>query len=236
MDMQESIGKATGTAGNDVLFAGLTVVVALAALAVPGLPFLTVMGLSAAGTVAVSVQVALTLTPALLAVIGTRLISKRRWAKNDAESTEGTPDTLQLAADRRAAAGRGWGGFVTRKPVLTLIAGTLLLGVIAIPAAQLRVGLPDGGTEPADSTAFQAYSTVGEKFGEGTNGPLIVVGSMPETSGEAELTELQLEVNDLLTAIPDVAASIPATVSENGRTAIFQVLPEEGPALSLIHI
>lgn len=230
MGMQESIGKATGTAGNAVLFAGLTVVVALAALAVPGLPFLTVMGLSAAGTVAVSVLVALTLTPALLAVLGTRLISKRRWAKNDVESAAGTPDTLQRAADQRAAAGRGWGGIVTRKPVFTLIAGIVLLGVIAVPAAQLRVGLPDGGTEPADSTAFQAYSTVGEKFGEGTNGPLIVVGSLPGTAGDAELTELQLEVNDRLGAIPDVAASIPATVSENGRTAIFQVIPEEGPA------
>ncbi|WP_035771467.1 MMPL family transporter, partial [Arthrobacter sp. Br18] len=101
VEMQESIGKATGTAGNAVLFAGLTVVVALAALAVPGLPFLTVMGLSAAGTVALSVLVALTLTPALLAVLGRRLISKRRWARNDAGSAEGTPDTLQLAADRR---------------------------------------------------------------------------------------------------------------------------------------
>ncbi|MEG9249178.1 MMPL family transporter [Arthrobacter sp. Soc17.1.1.1] len=234
MEMQESIARATGTAGNAVLFAGITVIVALAALAVPGLPFLTVMGLSAAGTVAVSVLVALTLTPALLALMGRRVVSKRRWAKahGHKHSAAAPLDTEAGAslADQRAAKGAGWGGFATRKPVLTVLAGVLLLGVIAVPAAQLRVGLPDGGTEPADSTAFQAYSTIGDKFGAGTNGPLIVVGSLPETADEAELTALRLDVNDLLSEVPDVAASVPATVSEDGRTAIFQVIPEEGPA------
>ncbi|MHA7283496.1 MMPL family transporter [Arthrobacter sp. TMS2-4] len=234
MDLQESIARATGTAGNAVLFAGITVIVALAALAVPGLPFLTVMGLSAAGTVAVSVLVALTLTPALLALMGRRVISKRRWAKaaghkHSAAMPPDSGDSTALA-DQRAARGAGWGGFVTRKPVLTVLAGVVLLGVIAIPAAQLRVGLPDGGTEPADSTAFQAYSTIGDKFGAGTNGPLIVVGSFPDTADDAELTALRLDVNDRLREVSGVAASVPATVSENGRTAIFQVIPEEGPA------
>jgi RND superfamily putative drug exporter len=234
MEMQESIARATGTAGNAVLFAGITVVVALAALAVPGLPFLTVMGLSAAGTVAVSVLVALTLTPALLALMGRRVVSRRRWAKahGHKHSAAASIDTGDGAsrADERAAKGAGWGGFATRKPVLTVLAGVVLLGVIAIPAAQLRVGLPDGGTEPADSTAFKAYTTIGDRFGAGTNGPLIVVGSMPETADEAELTALRLDVNDLLREVPDVAASVPAAVSEDGRTAIFQVIPEEGPA------
>ncbi|OUM40163.1 MMPL family transporter [Arthrobacter sedimenti] len=234
MEMQESIARATGTAGNAVLFAGITVIVALAALAVPGLPFLTVMGLSAAGTVAVSVLVALTLTPALLALMGRRVISKRRWdrARGHKHSAAAPldSDSGTSLADQRAANGAGWGGLATRKPVLTVLAGVVLLGVIAVPAAQLRVGLPDGGTEPADSTAFQAYSTIGEKFGAGTNGPLIVVGSLPETADEAELAALQLDVNDLLREVPGVAASVPATVSEDGRTAIFQVIPEEGPA------
>ncbi|MCU1633572.1 MAG: transporter [Micrococcaceae bacterium] len=234
MEMQESIARATGTAGNAVLFAGITVIVALAALAVPGLPFLTVMGLSAAGTVAVSVLVALTLTPALLALMGPRVISKRRWAKaRGHKHSAAAPldsDSGTSLADQRAANGAGWGGLATRKPVLTVLAGVVLLGVVAIPAAQLRVGLPDGGTEPADSTAFQAYSTIGDRFGAGTNGPLIVVASLPETADEAELTALQLDVNDLLREVPDVAASVPASVSENGRTAIFQVIPEEGPA------
>ncbi len=235
MELRESVARATGTAGNAVMFAGITVVVALAALAVPGLPFLTIMGLSAAGTVAVAVLVALTLTPALLGLIGTRLISKRRWERQNhgPKHSAAVPSETQngmSAADTQAARGTGWGGLVTRKPVITVLAGVIALGVVALPATQLRVGLPDGGSEPTDSTAFQAYSTIGDRFGAGTNGPLIVVGSMPETADDAELTALQLDVNDLLLEVPDVAAAVPATVSENGRTAIFQVIPEEGPA------
>ncbi|WP_035765716.1 MMPL family transporter, partial [Arthrobacter sp. H20] len=112
MDLQESIARATGTAGNAVLFAGITVIIALAALAVPGLPFLTLLGMSAAGTVAVAVLVALTLTPALLGFIGRRIISRRRWAKAESESDlDASHEQLQEESDQKAARGRGWGGF-----------------------------------------------------------------------------------------------------------------------------
>ncbi|WP_051478834.1 MMPL family transporter [Arthrobacter sp. H5] len=226
LPLDESIGRAAGTAGNAVLFAGITVIIALAALAVPGLPFLTMLGLSAAGTVAASVLVALTLTPALLGFIGTRIVSKRRWAK----AATASEDAAQQHADHDAEAGRGWGGFVTRRRILTVVAGVVALGVVALPALDLRVGLPDGGSEPADSTAYQAYSLVGEKFGEGTNGPLLVVGALPETADDAERTDLQLDVADRLADVPDVTAAVPASVSGDGRTAIYQVIPEEGPA------
>ncbi|MFP5314609.1 MAG: MMPL family transporter [Actinomycetes bacterium] len=227
MPMQESIARATGTAGNAVLFAGITVIIALAALAVPGLPFLTILGLSAAGTVAVAVLVALTLTPALLGVMGRRVISKRRWktapAAHEAEATE-------HAVDDSYAAGRGWGGMVTRRPLLTVLAGVVVLGVLALPALELRVGLPDGGSEPADSTAYEAYALVGEKFGEGTNGPLLVVGELPVIEDEGDRTDLRLDVAERLAEIGDVAAAVPAGISDDGRTAIYQVIPEEGPA------
>ncbi|MBG6189300.1 RND superfamily putative drug exporter [Arthrobacter sp. CAN_A212] len=231
MGMQESIGRATGTAGNAVLFAGITVIIALAALAVPGLPFLTLLGLSAAGTVAVAVLVALTLTPALLGFMGRKVISRRRWAKAEAESDlDASHEQVQAEEDRKAASGRGWGGFATRKPILTLIAGVAALAVIALPALDLRVGLPDGGSEPADSTAFQAYELAGEYFGEGTNGPLLVVANLPATDTDAELSELQLEVADRLATVDNAAAAVPAGVSDDGRTGIFQVIPTEGPA------
>ncbi|WP_323959194.1 MMPL family transporter [Arthrobacter sp. JZ12] len=229
MPMQESIARATGTAGNAVLFAGITVIIALAALAVPGLPFLTILGMSAAGTVAVAVLVALTLTPALLGLMGRRVISKRRWQKAEAEGA-GAQEAAEHTADDSYAAGRGWGGAVTRRPVLTVLGGVVALAVLALPAMDLRVGLPDGGSEPADSTAYRAYSIVGEEFGEGTNGPLLVVGEMPEIDDEGERTDLQLDVADALAAVDDVAAAVPAGMSDDGRTAIYQVLPEEGPA------
>lgn len=231
MDLEESAGRATGTSGNAVLFAGLTVVIALAALAVPGLPFLTIMGLAAAGTVAVAILVALTLTPAFLGFIGNRILSKRAWARAaDADAralAAAAPGTAVKAGQEKS---RRWGRLVTRHPVVMLVLSVLLLGTMAVPAMDLRVGLPDGGSEPVDSTAYQAYDTLGEKFGEGINGPVIVVGYLPEGLTETESTDLQLDVVDSLTAIENVRTAVPASTSEDGSMVVFQVIPEEGPA------
>ncbi|HSU47283.1 MAG TPA: MMPL family transporter, partial [Arthrobacter sp.] len=125
MDPEESVARANGTSGNAVVFAGLTVVIALAALVVPGLPFLTVMGLAAAGTVAVAVLVAITLTPAMLSLIGRRIVSKRAWAKSEAHNAEPGHEATDEATDRERST-RGWGGLVTRHPWVALVAGVLL--------------------------------------------------------------------------------------------------------------
>lgn len=239
MDLRESIAKATGTSGNAVTFAGLTVVIALSALSVTGLPFLAVLGLAAAATVAISVLIALTLTPALLSLIGPKIISKRGWAKNDAATAkhdatlEGLSDSEKTTADDTAdiaRSARGWGGLVTKHPVVSLAAAVIALVVIAIPATGLRLALPDGGSEPVDSSAFQAYSITGKNFGEGMNGPIIVVGSLPSDLDKASATELNLDVADKLRAVKNVKAAVPVTLSENMRTAVYQVIPTEGPA------
>lgn len=237
--MRESIAKATGTSGNAVTFAGLTVVIALAALSVTGLPFLAILGLAAAATVAVSVLIALTLTPALLSLIGTRLISKRVWVKNTAATAAHDAKLAGLDASGKAAAddavdvarsARGWGGLVTKHPVVALISAVLALAVIAIPAAGLRLALPDGGSEPVDSSAYQAYSITGKNFGEGMNGPIIVVGSLPAGLDKASATVLNLDVADQLRQVPNVTAAVPVMLSEDLRTAVYQVIPAEGPA------
>ncbi|GAB3517594.1 MMPL family transporter [Arthrobacter monumenti] len=226
MPMGESIGRATGTAGNAVLFAGLTVVIALAALSVSGIPFLAVMGLAGAATVAVAVVVALTLTPALLGTIGNRLISKRVWAK---AGSGGTEHEDQAEAER-IDSGRGWGDFVTKHPIVMLTVSILALGTVALPAMDLRVGLPDGGAEPADSTAYAAYTTLGQAFGEGINGPLLVVGEMPSGLSDEETEEARFDVVRELRSIDNVAAAVPAGASQDGGTAIFQVIPTDGPS------
>ena len=233
MDLEESAGRATGTSGNAVLFAGLTVVIALAALAVPGLPFLTVMGLAAAGTVALAIAVALTLTPAFLGFAGRRLVSRRAWAKAEAD---GGAAPAQAAGDddaglpARAETPRRWGRLVTRHPVITLILSVLLLGTMALPASDLRLGLPDGGSEPVDSTAYQAYDLLGEKFGEGVNGAVIVVGYMPDGLDEAERTDVQLTVAERLSEVDNVRTVVPGDISEDGSLSVFQLVPEDGPA------
>lgn len=229
MDAEESVALATGTSGNAVLFAGLTVIIALAALVVPGLPFLAVMGLSAAATVAVAVVVALTLTPAVLSLIGRKLISKRAWAKAERHNADPAHETDDRAKDEYRGS-HGWGGFVTSHPVLALLAGVLLLGILAVPASQLRLALPDASSEPVDSQAFKAYDVTKRSFGEGMTGPIIVVGDLPAGLSETEAQAKELDVANILRTTENVSAAIPLALSQDRRTAVFQVIPKEGPA------
>ncbi|MDN4644709.1 MMPL family transporter [Arthrobacter sp. PsM3] len=229
MDPEESVALATGTSGNAVLFAGLTVIIALAALVVPGLPFLAVMGLSAAATVAVAVVVALTLTPAVLSLVGRKLISKRAWAKADKHNAAPGHETEDRAKDEYRSS-HGWGGIVTKHPWLALLAGVVLLGVLALPASQLRLALPDASSEPVSSQAFKAYDVTKRSFGEGMTGPIIVVGDLPAGLSEADAKAKQFDVADILRGTQNVSAAVPLALSEDRRTAVFQVIPNEGPA------
>ncbi|MCU1552938.1 MAG: transporter [Arthrobacter sp.] len=229
MEPEESVALATGTSGNAVLFAGLTVIIALAALVIPGLPFLAVMGLSAAGTVAVAVVVALTLTPAVLSLVGRKLISRRAWAKAEKHNAEPGHEMEDRARDEYRGS-HGWGGLVTQHPVRAMLAGVLLLGIVAIPASQLRLALPDGGSEPVNSQAFKAYDVTGRSFGAGMTGPIVVVGDLPEGLSETEAQKKQLDVADIIRSTGNVTAAVPVALSEDRRTAVFQVIPKEGPA------
>src|SRR5690606_13196404 len=124
MSVTESIGRAIGTAGSAVVFAGMTVVIALAALTLVGIPFLTIMGLAAAATVAVAVLVALTLVPAVLAFAGERL--RPRTTSSEAPSEV-------------RSVWQSWGRTIQRAPGLVLVVGVILLGVLALPATTMRL-------------------------------------------------------------------------------------------------
>ncbi|MFJ4227014.1 MMPL family transporter [Paenarthrobacter nicotinovorans] len=229
MDGEESAALATGTSGNAVLFAGLTVIIALAALVVPGLPFLAVMGVAAAATVGVAVVVALTLTPAVLGLIGRRLISKRAWAKAASHNAEPGHEAADRERDEKRSS-RGWGGLVTRHPWVSLIASVVLLGALALPASQLRLALPDGGSEPVDSQAYKAYDLTRSSFGEGMTGPIIVVAEFPEGLNENDAKNKQYDVAGQLRSVQNVTAAVPVAISDDFRTAVFQVIPKDGPA------
>lgn len=241
MDMEESIGRATGTSGNAVVFAGLTVIIALSALAVPGLPFLSVLGLSAAFTVAMAVLIAITLTPALLGIIGTRLVSKRAWRKAAAAGT-GTGASpggahaahasaeTDSAAHPNAAGNRGWGAFVTKRPVLMGVVGILLLGLMALPALQLRTALPDGSAEPVDSSAHQAYDLLSEKFGAGYNGPIIALADLPAGLDAEQAEAKTLDIADQLRGLNGVVAAVPVGTNDEHTLGVLQIVPQDGPA------
>ncbi|GAA1876914.1 hypothetical protein GCM10009715_24590 [Paeniglutamicibacter psychrophenolicus] len=220
----ESIARATGTSGNAVVFAGLTVVIALSALAVPGLPFLAVLGFSAAFTVMMAVLIAITLTPALLGIIGTKLVSKRAWARR------GAAGEAQARAPRNDAGNRGWGAVVTRRPWIATIASIAILAIVALPALQLRTALPDGSAEPVDSGAYKAYEQMSDAFGAGYNGPLLVLADLPAGLDARGADAANLDVADAVRKIPGVVAAIPVQVNKARNLGAIQVIPDAGPA------
>ena len=218
MTPEESAGRAVGTAGSAVVFAALTVMIALAGLTVVGVPFLTVMGLSAAGAVAISLLIALTLLPALLGFAGRRVASFTRLpllgrrARRVARQAVTSPDTL---------AGARWGRFVVRHRLLMLLGGIAILGVLAIPATRLQLGLPSGSSQPAGNTQRIAYDQTTQGFGTGYNGPLLIVAQ--DAHGPA--APQQLAAN--LAKLPDVANVTPV-VTQNG-ISVIRLIPQSGP-------
>src|SRR5690606_14230052 len=231
-DLAESIALANGTSGNAVVFAGATVLIALLALNVPGIPFLGLMGTVGALCVAIAVLIAVTLTPALLGMIGPRILSRRERA---ALAATGAPAGAPATSGAPAASGPGADPAAPVRPtstvraVATALLAVVALGVVALPALDLRTNLPDGSSEAHDSTQYRAYATVAEEFGEGTNGPLLVVADLPGEPTEAESLEQQVRIAQELFAQDDVVAVAPIGTSEDRTVAAFQVIPAEGP-------
>lgn len=214
-DPEEAAGRAVGTAGSAVVFAGLTVVIALAALSVVGVPFLTAMGLAAAGTVAVAVVIALTLLPALLGFAGMRILGRRGRARLEREETASAPF------------GARWGRVLVRHRLLALLltAGALL--VVAVPATDLDLGLPDESTAAPDTTQRKAYDQLSDAFGPGFNGPLLV---LVEGSGEGGAVAGAQRAQEAIAALDDVEVVAPAQFNEAQDTAVMTVIPGSGPA------
>jgi len=221
----DSIALATGTSGNAVVFAGLTVVIALAALNVTGIGFLGLMGSVGAFCVLVAVAMAVTFTPAVLSVLGRRVLS-RRERDQLASPAEHSASPTATATPRAGVPARPMS---TARAALTLVAGVVVLGVVAVPALSMRLGLPDGSAEARESTQYQAFDLTARYFGEGSNGPLLVVADLPDPVAEADQLAEQVSIVESVSARPDVAAVAPIGISADGGLLAFQVLPEGGP-------
>jgi putative drug exporter of the RND superfamily len=161
MEVRESIARTTATSGGAVLFAGSTVVIALLALAFAGIPLVTTLGYTSAIVVLVAVAAALTLMPALLGALGTRV---------NALPLPG----LRVHHDARPHGWQRWARFVAGHPWPALIAGVLVLVALAIPLRTLHLGQTDVGALPPDTDARQAYDAMTAGFGAGSNGPMLV--------------------------------------------------------------
>ncbi|MFB6726009.1 MMPL family transporter [Kribbella sp. NPDC056345] len=215
LDVEESVARATATAGSAVIFAGLTVVIALLGLTVAGIPFLTTMGIAAAVAVAFAVAIAVTLIPALMAMAGKRLRPRAP-----------RPPKAQKARRRlrlpKPQIAKAWVRTATKAPLLTVVITIVGLAVCAIPAADLRLALPDNGSEEEGSTARVTYEVVSEHFGPGYNGPLIVTADIIQSTDPVGLVN---KIAAEIRTMPGVAAVPLATPNPKGDTGIIQVVP-----------
>lgn len=218
MTPEESAALALGTAGSSVVFAGLTVIIALCGLAVVGIPFLTLMGLCAAAAVLIALLIALTLLPAVLGFAGTKLVSFIDTRLRPGHHEEVARIT---ATEPARTFGAAWARFVVRYRIPVLILGVGLLLVLAVPALSMELGLPSAASQPESSTERKAYDLTAESFGPGFNGPLLVVADGPvDQSGVTALV-------NALKQQPDVVAAGPLAV--NNEVAVVRVIPATGP-------
>lgn len=210
-DPTHAAGRAVATAGSSVVFAGLTVVIALVALSVVGIPMLAVMGYAAALTVVVAVLVAITLLPALLGLFGARVFAMGIPGLRRGDESDDVPSN-----------GLRWARLVANRPVPILGAAVVLLAVISVPVGRLELGME---VTPADQK--KAVELLAEGFGAGLTGPLMVVVDGEEA---ADPPAAYAELTGAIRSQPDVVAVAPPRLNADGSGALITVIPRSGPS------
>ena len=214
MPLRHSIAMANGTSGNAVVFAGSTVVIALLALNLTGIPFLGLMGTVGGFVVIIAVLVAITLTPAMLSLLGRRALAKReRVALADRTKRAAPTKVLKPMSNARA--------------ILTAVATIAVLAIIAIPVFSMRLGIPDGSAESPESTEYQAYAAQSENFGPGFNAPIVAVADIPADLEEPELLETTAAQAEQIAELEQVAHVVPVGENEAGDLLMFQIIPTQ---------
>ncbi|WIB59478.1 MMPL family transporter [Curtobacterium sp. MCLR17_007] len=213
MPVHESIGLANGTSGNAVVFAGATVIVALLALNITGIPFLGLMGTVGAVAVFFAICIATSFTPALLSLIGMRILRRKERERIGNTGSTRVPNKPMS----------------TWRAVITLVAGVAVLGTIALPATQMRLGLPSGSSEAVDSSQYKAYKALDKEFGAGQNGPLLVVATLPKAVSADDVTATEVTIGQAIAKNDDVDAVLPIGASKSREVIAFQVKPNGGP-------
>ena len=215
MRITDSVALANGTSGSAVVFAGITVVVTLLALNFAGISFIGTMGTAAAVAVAVAVAVSITLTPALLGMMKHRILPKRAWRKI---ALSGAPNQTRA---KPMSTKRAW---------TIAVASIVVLGIIAIPATQMRLSLGDGRSAPLHSTEYQAWKKTHDAFGAGYDAQLTVLADLPKKISKADLQSEQVRVGEALERIDHVAKIAPIAASDKYSVAVFQIQPTSGGA------
>jgi putative drug exporter of the RND superfamily len=206
-DAAEATVTAMDTAGRAVLFAGTTVIIALAGMFVLGVGFLYGLALGSVIAVLLTMLTSLTVLPALMSRFGDRLGRRRRPASSG------------------GGFWRRWAGMIERRPWPAAIAGVAIMLALAAPALSMHLGNSDQGNDPTSRTTRQAYDLLSTGFGQGFNGPLLVVAQLQNKGDGAALQR----IGDTLRSTPDVASVSQPRTSPEGLTATFSVYPRTSP-------
>ncbi|MGW4371429.1 MMPL family transporter [Nocardia takedensis] len=215
---EEAAGIALGTAGSAVVFAGLTVIIALGGLSIVGVQFMTFMGLGGAIAAAFAVLTAITLMPALLGAFGKALFKPKLplVAQHDPED------------DQAVTNGMRFGRLIGKFPWIALILSVVVLGALAAPAAGLNLGLPGDDSAPKTSTVRKAYELRTEGFGEGSNGILNVVADLSAVAPDKRAEAVDA-LRAKLASYPGMDYVTAPTFSEDGAGVMLDGVPKQGP-------
>jgi RND superfamily putative drug exporter len=238
-NVRESVVQSMDTAGRAVLFAGSTVVIALLGMMLLGVDFLYGVAISASIGVLLVMLASLTLLPALLTLTGAKVArGGRRARKRAARRVEAG---LEPAAGGAGNTWLRWSAFVQRRPRSIAAIAALAMLAIAAPATALRLGSSDASNDPSGQTTHRAYELLAEGFGQGFNGPLLVVAKLPKTNNQQlpsghVLGKITLHgpapsesLRKAIATSPGVAAVAPAKLNPVGSVATITVYPRSSP-------
>jgi RND superfamily putative drug exporter len=216
-DPEAACIRALNTSGRAVLFAGGTVIVALLGLLVLGISFLNGVAFAAAVVVLVTMTAAVTLIPALLGIIGMRVLSKKE--RRRLEELGPRDPKLEGFWPR-------WAQTVQTHRVPLAIGALVIMLALTIPALSLRLGSSDAGQDPPSSTTRKAYDLLAKGFGAGFNGTFQIVARTP--NGKADLPKVQ-QLADALSKTDGLASVSPPVPSPNGKIALIEARPSTAP-------
>lgn len=228
--IQQSIAISNGTAGTAVLFAGVTVIIALVGLSVPQIPFLSMMGYTAALTVLLAILVAVVVVPAILMLLGHKITPAVDRKKTMAEKVT---DRVKLSGKFM----NGWAKALNKMPIVFAIVGIGLLCMIAVPFFHMELGLPDDSFYEEGSDQRDSYDLLKEAYGEGYHASLVVVAKADEDNGDVvsklEMLQSKLMSMDAFDYITNVVPK------ESGEMAVITLNPKTGPnaqeTIDLVH-
>jgi putative drug exporter of the RND superfamily len=212
--LEDSIAAAMDTAGRAVVFAGVTVIIALLGMFALGLSFLNGMAIAASLGVLLTLVAALTLLPALLGWLGHRV------------GRLGRRERRQPRPDGRGGFWPRWAEIVQRRPWPAAIAGVAIMAILITPVLSLRTGSSDAGNNAPSTTTRQAYDLLAEGFGAGFNGPLQIVTELPQSGDSPALNQV---VSAVRGADGVNSVSQPQLNGKNGRTAVFSAYSDAAP-------